>query len=359
MPSPEYRILPYRREWMHPAADVLRFLFGADRDENRRYFQWKYHDNPYAEEPLGVVALRGAEVVGFRGYFSSGWTAGAGGGDAGVLVPGDTCVHPAHRRKGLSVAMGRKAMEWLQAKHRLLLNLSAGGNSVPGYLRMGFRPLMPKRYLSRYCLPGLARFLLHRHRPQGFPGPRVRPGVYGEVEVSLGPKPEEMAALAGPLPSAQAAPCFSLRRDAAHFRWRYANGRNRYVFYYAARGRETRAYAALRVHKNNRRAYIVDYGARTEAALEPILAHLARQRTFDIVSIWDLGLERGLCDLLTAFAFRRRGPLRLMEKKVAGDWPVLVRPVRRDFTSADWVVNGIDARHGASWRLREICSDGA
>jgi GNAT superfamily N-acetyltransferase len=359
MNSSEYRIRLYQHDWIDNVVDLLRFLIGDDRDENLLYFKWKYYDNPYAEGPLGVVALHGDEIVGFRGYFPSRWTTGDGGCDVVILVPGDTCVHPDHRRKGLSIAMGNMAMASFHSKYRMLLNLSANGNSVPGYLKMGFVPLMTKRYLSRYSLPGLARFVLKRRRPEGFPPPRLRTGKYGDVEVSLIPKPEEMASLSAPLPSAPTGPRFSLFKDRAYFRWRYRNKRNRYVFYFSHKAGSVRAYLAVRVHRNNRRAYIVDYGARREEDLIPILRHITARQTFDILSIYDLDIEQGISGLLASFSFRRHGLLRLLEKKAVGDLPVLTRPVKPDFQESDWFLCGIDTRRRASWQIREICSDGA
>jgi len=78
---------------------------------------WKYDDNPYTESPLGIMALYKGKVVGFRGYFATRFQIKGKNDKIISLCPGDTCVHPDHRRKGLSVAMGNRASEEYSGKY--------------------------------------------------------------------------------------------------------------------------------------------------------------------------------------------------------------------------------------------------
>jgi hypothetical protein len=146
-----YEIAHYRPEHRDGVVRVLGQVLGGDAAANARYFAWKYEQNPHAERPLGIVALHQGQVVGFRGYRPARWHTGQRQPmPMRLLVPGDTCVDAGHRRKDLSVAMGRLAMADFAADYRLFLNLSCTRESLPGYLRLGFAPLTDKVYLSRH-----------------------------------------------------------------------------------------------------------------------------------------------------------------------------------------------------------------
>jgi len=51
------------------------------------------------------------------------------------------------------------------------------------------------------------------------------------------------------------------------------------------------------------------------------------------------------------------GLMRMAEKKTRGEWPLLVRPVRQDYSEDEWFVGGLDIRRNETWKIREICSD--
>jgi GNAT superfamily N-acetyltransferase len=113
----EYEILLYHSEFFPQVVDLLKYLLGNDHNTNRDYFKWKYDDNPYTESPLGIMALYKGTVVGFRGYFATRFQIKGKNDKIISLCPGDTCVHPDHRRKGLSVTMGNRASEEYSGKH--------------------------------------------------------------------------------------------------------------------------------------------------------------------------------------------------------------------------------------------------
>ena len=104
-----------------------------------------------------MVSLYKGEVAGFRGYFAARFEISEKDNNHVVLFPGDTCVHPAHRRKGLSVAMGNMAMKEYAQRYRLFFNTTCTRNSLPGYRRMGFLSLAPKRYVVMGVSPNNQR----------------------------------------------------------------------------------------------------------------------------------------------------------------------------------------------------------
>ena len=60
-----------------------------------------------------------------------------------TLTAGDTVVGTNHRMKGLSIAMGQAANEFLD--YKLLINFTAGSTSMPGYTKLGFEKLLEKK----------------------------------------------------------------------------------------------------------------------------------------------------------------------------------------------------------------------
>ena len=106
-----YDICLYTPEMMPQVVDLMAHLWAEDPRARQAYFRWKYVDNPCTEGPLGIVALSRGGVVGFRGYFAARYEIPDRTRDLIVLCAGDTCVHPDHRRMGLSVTMGNLAME--------------------------------------------------------------------------------------------------------------------------------------------------------------------------------------------------------------------------------------------------------
>ena len=163
----KYDLSLYSPETFHQVVEVLQYLWGDDFNNNLEYFKWKYDENPYVKVPLGVTALFNSRVVGFRGYFATKWHLPGQNREIIVLNPGDTVVHPDHQMQGLSVKMGRLAMDAYASEYNLFFNHSASAKSTPGYLRMGFVPLLAKSVLSRYSLAGLARFLyMSRFNPE-------------------------------------------------------------------------------------------------------------------------------------------------------------------------------------------------
>ena len=349
-----YQTLPYTPELRDGVVRVLRDLLGPDDDANARYFRWKYEDNPYRQATPGIVAMHDGQVVGFRGYFATRWAC-ADQEPFLVLCPGDTCVDPAHRRQGLSVKMGRAAHGICTAGARLLVNTSSTSNSVPGYLRLGFFPLVPKTFLHRYSALGFVRFAAATKLGRPSPPDRVRYGSFGDITVADRPEPEAMARViadAGP-----ASPAFALVQDRAFFEWRFANMRNRYVFYFGREAGRISSYMVMRFSPGARRGYIVDY-AGPRGSLSPLVGFAAKAGHADVLSVWSTGMEPEARLLFESHGFKAECALTAIERRVRGEWPVLVRPVPASPEEKDWIVNGLDVRVGANWRLREVGSDG-
>ncbi len=351
-----YEISVYSPEFMSQVVNILRYLWGDDYERNLSYFQWKYIENPSAETPLGIIALHRQKVVGFRGYFATSWQIPDKNCEIIVLCPGDTCIHPDHRRKRLSIAMGNIAMDEFASKYRVFMNLSAGKNAVPGYLRMGFIPLVDKAYLSKYNLLGLMKVLWASKKKSTLYQEKIRVGDFGDIVVRDFPEPEEMNTVSSR--QIYEGHRITLLHDANFFFWRFKNKMNRYIFYYHRQNNITTGYIVIRLAKHNRRGYILDYAADDSAIIEKILAFIVKIKQFDIVSIYNYSFDNNLSQVFENLRFKTNSLVRKIERKLQGEWPILVRPVKRNYTESDCFIEGLDIRRIESWSIKAICSDG-
>lgn len=351
----EYEIKLYHSDLMPQVVNLLQHLWGNVEDGNLSYFKWKYVDNPYTERPPGIVAIHKGQVIGFRGYFATKWQIHKNNYSIIVLCPGDTCVHPNHRRKGLSVTMGKMAMEEYALKYKVFFNFSSTKNSVPGYLKIGFVPFVKKTYLTRCSLLGLVKFSLTAKKIANLHEGNFSFGEFDDIIVTDSPRPEEMSAVITNQNSDGSR--ITLFQDEDFFRWRYNNKRNKYIFYYHRKDNAITGYVVIGVTPNNRRGYILDYAENDGKALDSIFRYVIKMRHFDIFSIYNFGLNDKLLRILNGLRFNTNGLTQRIERFFDGEWPLLIRPVAKRFVDNDWFIEDLDIRKVESWEIKPICSD--
>ncbi len=353
-----YEIRPYDPEHLTQVVreGVLEPLWGTDRERNHAYFKWKYHDNPTTPSPLGIVAWHQRSVVGFRGFFATRWVVGGTSDRVVVLSPGDTCVDPEHRRQGLSVAMGESAMDTLCRDYRVMLNLSAGRNSVPGYLGMGFMPLASKFYWTRDSLLTLMRLGVGRKARSGNNEQPFTTDLPDDVKVSNRARPEDMCEA---IARTTISNTLHLVRDEPYLRWRFENPQQRYRIYIAGRSPRVRGYVVLRLSTQTSRGFVVDVAVKDETTLEELLRAVIRTNEVDILSVADYAVTEAMAPVLAAVGFRSTSATRFLERRRFGEWPLLVRPVKKSYEERDCLIGGLDIRRRETWSIQEICSDGA
>lgn len=357
MDCPGYEIRRCTPELLPQVAALLQHLTGDDRRDNLEYLQWKYVNNPCAGAPLGIVARQGDSVVGFRGYLATRWETGEGAPPVMMLCPGDTCVHPSHRRKGLSVAMGNLAMAEYARDYQFLVNFTCTKSSLPGYQKMGFVPLVSKAFVTRCGPLALARYVRSSKRTADLREAAIPWGQDGDLEISDRPRPKEMSSvLAAQTPEIRR---ISPHQDEDYFRWRFQNPLGRYVFYYLIDGDQLAAYVVIGVAPNNLRGYLLDCAGVDAASIQKILHELVERRHFEVLSVYHFCVDDTLSQLLSALGFKRRSLFRLLERRVTGELPVMIRPVREQSTEREWIVNGLDVRDAGNWAMKGICSDDA
>ena len=360
-----YNIVRYRPEHQDGVLAVLAGLIPVERALLARFFHWRYLENPYATDVLGVVALHGGQPVGFRGYFAGGFTAGEPGNNVDVLYPCDTIVAVEHRNRGLSVAMGRFASEFGEAGYRFFLNFTSSRSSRPAYRSLGFEPLATRVLLQRDGWNPL-RWLVcawskHQYgRGHRFVRGRVRFGRFGDILVTDAPRAEDMAAIIAAEPRDGEA--LRLRQDTTFFAWRYRNPVRRYAFYFRMDGEVARAHLVIGVSPDGRSGRVLDYGEAREGALREALRYVCTSGEFVALSAFGYGLDARLGYLIREFRFMPvHTPQTLFKRGSVEELApsVLFRPVAKSYGDEAFRIGALDLRKPEHWRLKPICSDGA
>ncbi|SEW15092.1 GNAT family N-acetyltransferase [Halobacterium jilantaiense] len=131
----EYTVEPFEATDVEAFLDLHGRIFDPDHD--REWFAWKYADNPYVDHRPILVAKRDGDLVGARPFFALDVV--VDGKRHLALQPGDTMVHPDHRRKGLFTRMTEAAIErYTDGEPSFFFNFP-NGQSGPGYLKLGWR----------------------------------------------------------------------------------------------------------------------------------------------------------------------------------------------------------------------------
>jgi len=354
MTQSKYDIKLFPPELKSQVIELQQYLWGDDLAANTAYFEWKYMNNPYTESPLGIVALYKGQVVAFRGYLALRFRTSTEN-DIIILCSGDICVHPDHRLKGLSLAMGDTAKQEFAEKYKIFMNLSCTRASLPGYIRNGFLPLTNKVYLTHSSPLGLTKYILTTRKSFPLTSSRVTFGRFDRIQVSDRPEPAKMYALI----SAQkkAAGKITLYQDEKFFQWRFNNQRHKYVFYYLEEDDHLQSYVVLGISPNNRRGYILDYAEKEEGAFKEILRYIIQTRNFYLLSIYNYCLDENFTETLTELGFSGDSLVRILEEKRDGEQPLLFRPIKAKYKKSDLFFAGIDMRSIENWSLKPICSD--
>jgi hypothetical protein len=350
-----YEIVPYRDELLYQVVILQHYLWGGNPDVNVSVFKWKYYDNPYSEKPLGIMALHNGKVVGFRGYFATKWHIPGRDSQFIVLSPTDTIVHPDHRKVGLSVAMGNKAMEEYESKYQVFLNTSSRRTSTPGYTKMGFVPLLERTTLMRYDPLSLMtkKFLLKSKRRAKTWLEDIKTGNFDNFEVSVNPQPAEMAAVH----SRQNCTLQRIRlfQDEEFFQWRFNDPRKKHIFYYQKVDNKITAYIVLGLMGNNiKRGIILDYAAKDVEALRETIRFITKTGHADILSINSATLGNEFMQILKGNGFQANSFLGRRDDRDFGLMSYLVRPVKKDCVEKDWYLGGYDIRGAANWEIKGI-----
>lgn len=136
----QYRVRPFEPGDTEGILDLFEAVWGERRSE--AWFEWKYRSNPYVDHvPVMVVVDDRGNLVGARPLFVV--PLGIAGERVLALQPGDTMVHPDHRRRGLFTRMTERTIDRYRDHEAALFFNFPNSKSRPGYMKLGWRTVGP------------------------------------------------------------------------------------------------------------------------------------------------------------------------------------------------------------------------
>jgi hypothetical protein len=149
----------------------------------------------------------------------------------------------------------------------------------------------------------------------------------------------------------------SLLQDETFFRWRFANPKRRYVFYFSKSGGVIEGYLVVLVSGDCEQGVLVDYGQTGQGHIGGLLDHIIGRKECDELNILNVSVDESLWDTLKTRRFRRWGLPHTVKTWVYGERPLLVRPIKPSCAESDWFLSGLDIRNMDSWHFKQICHD--
>ena len=114
---------------------MVKLSLGEDVPQDRAYWNWKHHSNPFGISPV-LLAEADGELTGLRVFMRWQWHAGKQKWSAVRAV--DTATHPEWQRKGIFSKLTLQLVEEMRAEGVAFVFNTPNAQSRPGYLKMGW-----------------------------------------------------------------------------------------------------------------------------------------------------------------------------------------------------------------------------
>lgn len=373
-----YKIVKYQSEFKRAVAEFQTRLWSPSPEFNLRYFQWKYENNPYGDEPTIYLAFHEGLLVGMRGFYPARWETGIPPRQFPVFVADDLLVHEDHRNRGLVTQIMQVSYAELRGLGlEYLFNLSGGRLTVLGSLAMGWRSigmLKPMGCMSsgKRFYPALRHQLsrlpfLWRYADDPIFYHSIEKEPYREldraptpftvadepaVEIAQRARPKAMASLINRIGHDG-----RLRhvRDEAYLDWRFRNPFHEYRFIYSG-GRVLDGYLVLKRSiygtQPAPRVSIVDLEAITSHVRAALLKAAVKVGQFAELAIWTASADSELLQQLHALNFF---PID-QDLTPSGVPCFLVRSIADDHRCEDWSLHDMQLLELKNWDIRMLYS---
>lgn len=241
---------PDRREELF---GLLRACLGeretARRDE--RFWNWKHESSPFGAS-LVLLGEEANQLVGLRAFLRWQWR--AEGESVSAVRAVDTVTHPDHQRKGIFSRLTRAGLEAATSEGVGFVFNTPNSNSMPGYLKMGWRHVARLPMQVRVLRP--LRFAYGLLRAKFFRGPTPIDARGKSFKQTPRAVDEFLAAEQGierliDRDAALRGSGLTTTRSPAFLRWRYAN--HPYVAYHVETVHEGERLRAALIWRTNTR----------------------------------------------------------------------------------------------------------
>jgi acyl carrier protein len=371
-----YEIMRYEPRFKEAIATLQRRLWSNDAALNRTFFEWRYEENPHADDPLILLGFKDGELVAMRALFGSLWEAGPQRSSQPCYLSDDLVVLPGHESHGLFAAFTEMIRAELAARGQsFFLSLSAlrvtrlqsiaGGARIVGAMVPHGRSPTSIRMLDSLRagaskMPVLWRaardFLAHEHSSHAFARLAGAPSVTRAQDGIASSDAARVADMARLVAALDHDGRIRQVRDERYLHWRFRNPLHQYCFVYAERDGALTGYLVLEraatERGNARRIHIADWEASSDATLEQLLAYVVQHgRPMELVT-WTatLGAARTACLARSGFV-----PTDI-DQAARGLPSIMVWPVNPLAPAAELELHGRKLLELDSWDLRMLDS---
>ena len=369
-----YEIVRYEPTFRGQVAELQRHLWGDDATTNAAYLDWKYHENPYLDDPLICLAVHAGRVVAMRGMFGALWEIGAPAEHVVVPCADDFVIAPEHRNRGLVARIMNATTDGVAAEgYRYAFSLSAGPVTMMASLATGWRGVGPMRAVERTGMGLLTRASV-RVRTQPLlwryadPLTRLqyrlnRPFARLDREARRAGGSLAAGVRVEPMPRVDAMVDLVRRlghdgrirhvRDERYLAWRYRNPLYEYRFLFRATDRLD-GYLVLRADPKDpaRGVNVVDWEATTPVLREELLRTAVNWGNFPQLTIWAATVPIDTLAVVSAAGFVPVGA----GSRTRLSQTILVCDVRRPSPSPDMMLGGRRLLDPAAWDMRMVYS---
>ena len=360
-----FEIVRYTPDHRRQVAELQKRLWFDDVESNLDYLQWKYHENPHADEPLAVLAMAGDRVIGMRGLFGALIEFGKPAVRMPIYLAGDLAVAEEWENRGVFPALMDAAMDELRSRgHSHLLSFGATDKTMLAQLATGWRATAPlgqstrprrdwslvlKNWLTaRPASRRLARFVPAKRRPGPFVEliRRPRRGAAAPLTWTDKPRFRDMAALVARLENDGR---IRQVRDEPYLRWRLSNPMHRRFYGYWVED-QLEGYVILEARRQQlRQVYLLDAEASRPEILIAILKHMTGVMRGSTLTAFARCLPGRLGDRLAEFGFVDREPQTALGRALPC---ILARNVGD--VAGDTLLHGVDLADLAQWDMRRL-----
>jgi GNAT superfamily N-acetyltransferase len=211
----EFRVREFRSSDEAAVLELLRSTLGEGPvgERSSAFFRWKHMANPFGSSIMLVAESEGL-IIGLRAFMR--WRFLVGKQTIFAVQAVDTATHPDFQNRGVFSTLTRTAIDRLREDVDLIYN-TPNEKSLPGYLKLGWRPVTTFRVSLRVRHPiAFGRGLIQPDRMQER---RPSPAVDAEPVTTLLDSGTDLSDML--LGVDAAGEGITTERSADYLRWRY------------------------------------------------------------------------------------------------------------------------------------------
>jgi len=352
----DVRYIEYRPEFKDSLIEFLGMHWTTLETEKqrRRFFEWKYEDNPYKDVPLIYLAIKNEKIIGNLAYIVQKFC--TNNKKFLVGITSNIFVHPAFRKQGVFSSLLFFSIKQLQddPEVKLCLGLTVNEKSLRGHIKLNYFPIGKKRHICSFRFLNLLKTRINFMNSVDFP--MVCTGKNLQIKITKKIKPSLLSKFRKKIENRKK---IKNIRDNNFYNWRYSHPLRNYIFVYVKKTIDELC-GYLILEKENYRSYLLmEYGYEKEDYLEEMINEVSKKLSIPL--LWTNLFTRPVSErnLFFDLGFQRKenmayGVIKKLGLIEDSNLPgALVRPVSKNVDDKNFILDGTDTRNQSNWLFFE------